>query len=179
LQGDTPLVFAAGQGQTELVSLLVSRGAKINARSNDGSSALNVAMFPPHDDTARLLLKLGAEHDIFSASAMGLMDKVKSIIRADKNAVNKSTVGGYTALHWAVGQDKLEMVKLLVNSGADVNALPHGYPFSPLFIARQKKFKAVDDWLVSKGATMEGDRDAWPERTPEEFATQPTTRPAE
>jgi ankyrin repeat protein len=59
--GSTPLIVAALFGRTGAASLLLQKGAKIDARKNDGATALHVAAFFCQPDTAQLLLDKGAD----------------------------------------------------------------------------------------------------------------------
>ena len=59
--GSTPLIVAALFGRTEAAALLLQKGAKIDARKNDGATALHVAAFFCQPDTAQLLLDKGAD----------------------------------------------------------------------------------------------------------------------
>ena len=59
--GDTPLHSAARQGRVELASLLIARGADINARNNSGKTALQLAIEEKQDAIAELLRKAGAK----------------------------------------------------------------------------------------------------------------------
>lgn len=55
-------VIAAGQGKTELVSVLIDLGVNINHQQNDnGHSALTKAVLGEHTDTVELLLKNNAD----------------------------------------------------------------------------------------------------------------------
>ncbi len=56
--GSTALIEAAGKGHIEIVKLLIEKGAKINAKDNDGVTAL---MYSKGDSpTTRLLIEKGA-----------------------------------------------------------------------------------------------------------------------
>ena len=64
-RGYTPLHGAAYIGNNEMVTYLVSRGAKVNARSKAGDSPADMANGPtrfgqPHPDTVALLERLGS-----------------------------------------------------------------------------------------------------------------------
>ncbi len=59
--------------------------------------------------------------ELQDAAGRGDLEKVRSLVRANPAALNTRT-GGTTALHEAVRAGHLEMVKLLVSSGANVNA---------------------------------------------------------
>ena len=58
--------------------------------------------------------------ELQDAAGRGDLEKVRSLVRANPAALNTRT-GGTTALHEAVRAGHLEMVKLLVSSGANVN----------------------------------------------------------
>ncbi len=59
--GIDPLGWAALNGQTEAAKLLLEKGAKINNRHRDGSTALHAAAFLGRTETAKLLLEKGAD----------------------------------------------------------------------------------------------------------------------
>ena len=59
--GLPPLGWAALHGQTEAVKLLLEKGANINNRHRDGSTALHSAAFLGHVETVKLLLEKGAD----------------------------------------------------------------------------------------------------------------------
>lgn len=92
--GDTFLIAASRQGSLKIVKSLIGYGADVNAKNNDGRTAL---MLTSNLEIAKLLIYSGA----------------------DVNAKNNN---GGTALTRAVYWDKLEVAKLLIDNGADVNA---------------------------------------------------------
>src|SRR5579872_1940707 len=56
-----PLLYAAEKGHTEVVRLLLQKGADIGARNYEGLTALHFALVYKHPDTARLLIARGAD----------------------------------------------------------------------------------------------------------------------
>lgn len=66
---NTPLHYAAINGQAEAVALLLERGAQINALEAMGSTPLMYAIHARHADIAHILLDAGA--DIRPANKMG------------------------------------------------------------------------------------------------------------
>lgn len=56
--GYTSLIFAAGSEQYDLVTFLISNGADVNAKANDGTTALSIAT--KYNDAA--MIKLLKEH---------------------------------------------------------------------------------------------------------------------
>lgn len=90
----TPLHWAAAQGRSPHVSLLLAYGASINATNLTGSTPLHRAAKIGEAEVARLLLKAGA----------------------NPNARN---VAGATPLIFAAANDHPELVALLLQNGAD------------------------------------------------------------
>lgn len=73
------------------------------------------------------------------------LSSAKALIDAGVD-VNKAGDLGYTPLHVACMQGTLEMVKLLVNSGADLFALSEGEP--PFTTARVRGQNQICDFLA-------------------------------
>jgi ankyrin repeat protein len=113
-EGFTALLFAARNGNLESVRLLLDAGADPNEIAPGGSTALLVAINNYHYETASLLVDYGAD-------------------------VNGADKGGRTPLHAAVrsgtlpvigsparkptgSMNRLELISILLDRGADVNA---------------------------------------------------------
>ena len=93
----TALIEASYRGYTEIVQILIDKGADVNAQGDYGYTAL------------------------IAASAIGHTEIVQILI--DKNAkVNEKNNGGYTALLVASQNGHTKVVQLLLDKGADVNA---------------------------------------------------------
>ncbi|WP_264953802.1 ankyrin repeat domain-containing protein [Wolbachia endosymbiont (group A) of Endotricha flammealis] len=69
--------------------------------------------------------------------------------------VNAADVGGYTALHLAVTEKRLETVRALVKSGANVNAEEYGNKCTPLHLACMVGEKEIVEELVKAGGEIE------------------------
>ena len=134
-EGRTPLHVAARNRGTEVVRFLVSNGADVNARDSEGRTPLHVAAQSRETEVVRFLISNGA--DINARNSMGrIPDFISALPSPDNERVamirflvsngvdinashgNNST----TLLHSAVWANNLELVKLLVSSGANVNA---------------------------------------------------------
>ena len=74
--GGTPLMGAALLGQTEAASLLIEKGAEVNAKNNEGATALLIAAFFGHPETVELLLKKGADVNATNIRADTPLDAV-------------------------------------------------------------------------------------------------------
>jgi tetratricopeptide (TPR) repeat protein len=87
---------------------------------------------------------------IHKAIESGDIAKVKKLLAADRKLVNQTTDGGATPLHIAVGLKNVAMVRLLVESGADLKAAtPEGY--TALHWAAYMNATDVATYLLSKG----------------------------
>lgn len=75
--GIPPLGWAAINGQTAVVKLLLEKGANINNRHRDGSTALHSAAFLGRVETVKLLLEKGADINIRKDDGMTPIDVAK------------------------------------------------------------------------------------------------------
>lgn len=57
--GCTPYLLACSLGHEDMVALMVQRGAKRDALSNNLNTALHLACLQGHKDVARMLIRLG------------------------------------------------------------------------------------------------------------------------
>ncbi len=72
--GINPLGWAALNGQTEAVKLLLEKGADVNGRQRDGSTSLHSAAFLGHVETVKLLLEKGADINLRKNDGMTAID---------------------------------------------------------------------------------------------------------
>lgn len=127
--GRTPLHVAARSNDVELVSWLLRRRANVHKKDPDGLTPLDHAAlgadprnfcalrFP---QVAELLFNQGAEHTIRAAVALGDQDRVRPFILRDPELLRDiSPNGGLLTL--AVNHRRLDMVRLLLDLGADVD----------------------------------------------------------
>lgn len=114
--GQTALMWASGEGHTEIVSDLLSHGADVQVRSEAGFTALLIAARKDSPELVRLLVAAGA--DVNQAALDGVTPLLVATVRghvalaialleagADPNADG----AGYTPLHWASGSWHTEL----------------------------------------------------------------------
>lgn len=90
-----------------------------------------------------------------SAAAMGRLDVLQELVKADPSNLTKQDVNGWRPIHEAARSGEIEVLKFLVEHGADVNERTNeGSGGTPLFWAEQmlpKESEAVL-FLKAKGA---------------------------
>jgi len=142
---------AAGERDIAL-SLLDDAPEFVGARGADGFTPLHLAAFFSHLDLAEALLSRKADPDavaenpmrvrpIHSAAAAGSTPIVAALLGAGA-AVDAAQEGGFTALHAAALHGNGEMVRLLLDHGADP-ARPTGDGRTARDLAASKKHHAV------------------------------------
>lgn len=125
-------------GNESEIAELISKGADVNAKDNDGKTALIHATGRGrrHIETVKVLLGRGADVNakdnngktalmeaIFSCIHDAKTGKMLLEMLLDKGAkVNAKDNDGLTALIYAAMNGHAEIVKMLLDKGADVNA---------------------------------------------------------
>jgi ankyrin repeat protein len=130
--GDRPFAEAAWRGQLGVVKLLMERGANINATGYAGSTALYLAAGGGHEEVVALLLNKGAHANsrdndgrtpLMRACGWGDLGVVKvlvqHIVMGHQGLDEKELRNGWTALHWAARDGRVEVVRCLLLAGAD------------------------------------------------------------
>ncbi len=158
--GRTALHQAASRGNIDAINTLLSRGAKINARSDSGWTAL-FFVGGVHCDVVKVLVDAGADINIQDKNGLTALHKavsnkdidlVKELLSngADVNTQDKN---GETALHDAVRGWNLDIVKELLSHDADVN-LQNKDGETALHCASRGSFDVVKE-LLSNGADVD------------------------
>jgi len=79
------------------------------------------------------------------------VDAARKAINQDGVDVNAQSSGGWTPLFTAINKQNLEMVKLLIEHGANVNYKMKDVGHNALFIASQQNNKGIIQLLLEKG----------------------------
>jgi ankyrin repeat protein len=157
-KGKRPLHKACSNGHTAI--------ADVDAGSEGGNTPLMYACRSDHTETVRLLLQHGA--DVRQKSKFGgtaLLDACGRIRNIPSNIiailklllvngaiVNEPSPFGTTPLHFATMWEHREAVQLLLEHGADVNAIPHsGVPILALYTNPDAEITRT---LLSHGANV-------------------------
>lgn len=107
----------------EILALLEREPAQANARVTNGVSALMLALYYRKTKAAQRILSLRPELDIFEAAATGDLAQLRTGLARDPSAVTAQAPDGFTALHLATFFSHTPCVELLIEEGADVNAV--------------------------------------------------------
>lgn len=129
--GATALMFAALSGDPKVTSLLVRAGARTDSKAKLGWTALALAAVKGYTDVAEVLLGAGANQGVRDAYGwtplMRAVDRrrtdfVRLLLESPGADLAVRQEDGATALHIAAATGDLEIVRLLVEHGADRSA---------------------------------------------------------
>lgn len=125
----TPLHLAAEKGRIEIIDLLLANNADVNARDHSGRTPLLLAIAARWPEVARTLREAGADASVCTESGTSLL--FAALERDDYETARWALVNGVdvnarridaehtTALMLMASEGNLEMVELLLESGAD------------------------------------------------------------
>ena len=128
--GPTPLHQAVRDGQTETALALVSAGADIHARDENGIAPLHEAAGKGNTEVALALVSAGADIDaraingmtpLYAAASMGNTEVALALFSAGAD-IHARTDNGSTPLHVAVTLGQTQTLLDLVHAGADIDA---------------------------------------------------------
>ena len=80
----------------------------------------------------RLYRERGAYYDLFSACGYDDIGRVRELIEEDVSCVNACHANGSAPLHWAARQSSYACAQVLLENGADVNAVHPSLGWTPL-----------------------------------------------
>lgn len=105
---------------------LLQHGADINIRTTEGKTALDLA----EAGTRQVLSGEYRKEEVLEAARSGAEDKLTSLLNPLNVNCHASDGRRSTPLHLAAGYNRIRVVQLLLQHGADVHAKDKGYDFS-------------------------------------------------
>jgi ankyrin repeat protein len=150
--GETPLFIAAYEGRETIVAVLLDAGANPVAKTAKGSTPFIVAAYVGSPQIIRRFI--AAKAPVNSPLANGLTPLHIASILASKLAETDSVTGAKTYKFY----DNAASAKLLIEAGADVNAVAYDEQLTPLMIAARDGVTPVVQLLLNAHADV-GKRD--------------------
>ncbi|MBN2446205.1 MAG: ankyrin repeat domain-containing protein, partial [Phycisphaerae bacterium] len=157
-QGNTPLHFAADSGRADAAIVLLKAGADVNARGSSRWTPLLMAARQGRTAVAEVLVKAGARlttggdggaTPLWWAATWGHPETVAFLIDSGAKLADEPGI-----LHAAAEQGKGEVVEVLLEKGADIDALDEKGR-TALQAAAAAGQDEVVRLLLAKGATVD------------------------
>lgn len=116
------LIAAVTSGDADRVAAIVAEDATLAAaRDESGVSALMLARYRFDRAVTDALLAVDPELDVFEATALGYVDRLRERLLDDPATATAFSPDGYTALHFAAFFGKAEAARMLLEHGAGVD----------------------------------------------------------
>jgi ankyrin repeat protein len=103
--------------------LLDQDPAASEARDPSGVSLLMQSLYRGRRDLAELIASKKKSLDIFEATALGRLADLRDRIRNEASLINSRSKDGFTALHFAGFFGQPDAARLLIDNGAQVDAV--------------------------------------------------------
>jgi ankyrin repeat protein len=138
-----------------VTALLAADPTLVAARDGEGVSALMLARYRFDRATTDALLAADPDLDVFEATALGYVDRLREGLEADPGAASAFSPDGFTALHFAAFFGKPEAARILLEHGASVDVYTRN-PFAnqPLHAAAAGRHIEVCRILLAAGADV-------------------------
>ena len=164
--GSTAQHYAAGQGRSAIVKLLLEWGANPNVEDEDDETPLDRA--DDDDQIVRLLQLAGAkhvekaestyeqEHALRKAAFDGDLGEVRRLIKLGTDFHAMGNFRGGSALHKAASMGHIAVMEFLLKKGIDINADDTCMGETALTHAHDARQTEAAEFLKSRGAKESG-----------------------
>jgi uncharacterized protein len=135
-----------------LKQLLSDHPELASGRDENGNSPLLIAAYYGRAAMVRAILDKGVRPSVFEACAAGLAGDVARLLKENPKLVNERSHDGWTPLHLAAFFGRLELVKMLLDSGAPMLAVSNNNESNlPINAAAAGRRNDVVRLLVERG----------------------------
>ncbi|KAK4265137.1 hypothetical protein QN277_026226 [Acacia crassicarpa] len=155
--GRTALHVAASKGSENCAVLLLDYGADPNVKDCEGNVPLWEAILGGHQPVVKLLAENGASlefgevgHFACTAAEQNNLSLLKDIVQYGGDVTLARTDNGTTALHVAISEANMEIIKFLLDHGSDIDK-PDKEGWTPRGLADQQGHEEIKDIFASSG----------------------------
>ena len=150
----TALMYAAASGHVDAMKVLMENGADLHAMHSNGGTALLEAATGGEPESMAVLLEAGANHNfvdsdgvtpLMAVASQGhvkglnlILDHLKKDLSVEdlKTHINMASYSGGTSVMFAAAGGHANATQLLIELGADVNAIARA---TPQYLEKLKK----------------------------------------
>jgi ankyrin repeat protein len=157
------LISSIQQGDLAAVERLIAEDRSlVNSQDAQGVSAVMVSVYYGKPEITSLLLRRRPRLNLFDSCAIGRVERVKSILKRKPKLLNEFAPDGFQPLGLAAFFGHVEVVRFLLESGAEVNSpSQNGLKVTPLHSAAAGRHYEIAMLLLEQGANpnlrQEGD----------------------
>lgn len=131
--------------------LLKTDAATLKLQDENGLSPLMLSLYYQDQAITEKILEYLEEFNIYEAAALGYKEQISAFLNNYPEQVNEFSSDGFTLLGLAAFFGKIDVVKILINAGADVNLRSHNaMNVAPLHSAVARgSFEILEQLLVA------------------------------
>lgn len=138
-----------------VAELVAEDPALASTRDRDGVSVLMLSRYRFDRGTTDALLAADPDLDVFEATALGYIDRLRERLDDDPTRAVAWSADGFTALHFAAFFGKAEAARTLIDAGAMVDAVSgNDMRVQPLHSAAAGRHHEVCRLLIAAGADV-------------------------
>lgn len=161
--GCTALFYAVTLGHADATSKLLDLGADPNRQDRKGRSPAHCGCAKGQLETIKILSARAtnlwlrnAKGDLplHEAASSGRTELVEWLLAQKPNHINSSSNDGRTVLHIAASNDSIDMCRMLIEKGAEINAVYRNMKNvvkTPLDCAMQKGYRTTAKFIQTHG----------------------------
>lgn len=144
-----------GDDAARVAELVAADPLLASARDRDGVSVLMLSRYRSDRATTDALLAVDPDLDVFEATALGYIDRLRARMDEDPARVLAFSPDGFTALHFAAYFGKTEAARTLLEAGAAVGVYStNDLWVQPLHSAASGRHHEVCRLLIASGADV-------------------------